>query len=107
MDYGKMAATFYNVQTGEAIRLHTADIRPGDDVKDKVAFYEAIPDDTLIIAQKVRVNIKPGDLPGKPTATIVCATCGEKVHDGREVTRDGTNYCKACAGDDVYYQVTD
>jgi formylmethanofuran dehydrogenase subunit E len=107
MDYGKMAATFYNVQTGEAIRIHTADIRPGDDVEDKVAFYEAIPDDTLIITQKVSVNVKPGDLPGKPKGTVVCASCGEKVHDGREVTRGGVTYCKICAGDPVYYQVID
>jgi formylmethanofuran dehydrogenase subunit E len=107
MDYGKMAATFLNVRTGEAIRIHTADIRPADDVTDKIAFYEAIPDDELIIAQKVKVNIGPGDLPGKPTSTVRCASCGEKVHDGREVVRDGQPYCKACAGEAVYYSPLD
>jgi formylmethanofuran dehydrogenase subunit E len=103
MDYGKMAATFYNVATGEAIRIHTADLRPGDDAdaEGKIAFYEAIPDDELIIAEPVKVHLEPGDLPGKPQATVVCAACGEKVHDGREVVRDGKTYCKPCAGEPV------
>jgi formylmethanofuran dehydrogenase subunit E len=107
MDYGKMAATFYNVKTGEALRVHTADIRPGDDVEDKVAFFEALSDDELIIAEKVEVHIGPGDLPGKPVQTYTCTACKEKVHDGREVMRDGLPYCKACAGEPVYYSKID
>ncbi|MDR1083127.1 MAG: FmdE family protein [Coriobacteriales bacterium] len=107
MDYGKMAATFYNVKTGEGIRLHTADIRPSDDVADKITFYEAISDDDLIIAQKVKVHIDARDLPGKPSTTVRCVSCGEKVHDGREITRDGQVYCKACSGDEVYYSLID
>lgn len=104
MDYGKMAATFYNIKTGEAIRIHTTNIRPSDD-EDKIAFYEALPDDELIVTQKVKVHITPEDLPGKPKHTITCASCGERVHDGREVTRDGQSYCKACAGEPVYYSI--
>jgi formylmethanofuran dehydrogenase subunit E len=102
MDYGKMAATFYNVKTGEAIRIHTSDIRPSDD-EDKVAFFEAIPDSQLIIAEPVQVHLGPGDLPGKPQGTVQCSACGEKVHDHREVIREGLPYCKACAGEAVYY----
>ncbi|MDR1015303.1 MAG: formylmethanofuran dehydrogenase subunit E family protein [Coriobacteriales bacterium] len=107
MDYGKMAATFYSVETGEAIRIHTANISPTDDVTDKVAFYEAISDDDLLIVEKVSVHLGPGDLPGKPTKTYVCTTCGEKVHDSREVMREGLPYCKACAGEPVYYSKAD
>ncbi|MDR2197362.1 MAG: FmdE family protein [Coriobacteriales bacterium] len=101
MDYGKMAATFYHIGTGEAIRLHTADIRPSDDVVDKVAFYEAIPDSELIIVEQVEVHLRPEDLPGKPKSTVVCAICGERVHDGREVVREGKPICRACLGEPV------
>jgi formylmethanofuran dehydrogenase subunit E len=108
MDYGKMAATFYHVATGEALRIHTAKIRPGDEVVDKVAFYEALSDDQLIIAEQVEVFLEPGDLPGKPQNTEVCAVCGEHVHDGRAVIRDGKPFCKACLGEpicrEVYYR---
>jgi formylmethanofuran dehydrogenase subunit E len=111
MDYGKMAATFYSVKTGEAIRIHSADRRPSDDVADKVAFYEAIPDEDLLIVERVTVRLEPGDLPGRPSSTVVCAVCGEKVHDGREVVRDGKAYCKACTGEpictSVYYTKLD
>jgi formylmethanofuran dehydrogenase subunit E len=103
MDYGKMAVTFYNAETGEAIRLHTTDARPGPDVEDKVAFFESISDDELIIAEKVRVHVKPGDLPGKPKDSVACESCGEFIHDGREVRRDGKVLCKSCAGEPVYY----
>jgi len=101
-DYGKMAATFYIVKTGEAIRIHTTDARPSDD-EDKVAFYENLPDSELIVCEPVDVQIGPSDLPGKPTGTVVCEVCGERVHDGREVRLGGLTQCKSCAGVDTYY----
>jgi formylmethanofuran dehydrogenase subunit E len=106
MDYGKMAVTFFNLTTGEAIRLHTTDVRPGPEVTedaDKIAFFDAIPDSELIVAEKVLLHISAGDLPGKPLDTVVCEVCGENIHDGRQIVRDGRIHCKACAGEPVYY----
>jgi formylmethanofuran dehydrogenase subunit E len=99
-----MAVTFYNTATGEAIRLHTSDIRPGPD-DEPVEFFESVSDEDLIIVQRVRVDVGPNDLPGKPRETVVCESCGERIHDGKQVEAEGRTLCKMCAGVDAYYTV--
>ena len=42
------------------------------------------------------------DRPGRPTRTVICARCGEKVQDAREVVREGQILCRSCAGDSYY-----
>jgi len=103
MDYGKSAATFLNLQTGEAFRLHTRKhFNPPEDV-DLIAFFEAISDEEMFETQSVQVNYRPEDLPGKPLCHYVCPVCGEEVNDGRQVIKDGVAICKGCL-DDAYYK---
>ena len=107
-DYGKMAATFYDLQSGKAIRIASVNqSRPGPDDTDIVAFYNAISDEQMFKIEEVEVNLTKLDLPGKPQNRVTCARCGEDVLDGREVVKDGQTLCKPCAGEPAYYHTVD
>ena len=98
MDYGKSAATFLNLKTGEAIRITRGKTESPPDGADLVAFFEKIPDEEMFIYSHVNVLYQPEDLPGKPlSASLTCPKCGEKVMDGRQVIHNGAEMCKACA----------
>ena len=114
MDYGKVAATLVDMQTGRGVRVIAR-----DDARDKVkaygdskalqaqlAAYQKMPDDDLLVVQRVKVDIPPEDLPGRPLRRVTCEACGESVSDGREVVVDGRTLCRACATE-PYYRISD
>lgn len=110
LDYGKMAATFINLETGKAVRI-AAKNTDGD----KVITREMIqqnphtidhakkPDEELFTIAEVKVELKPEDLPGPPLQTVVCSVCGERVMDKKDILIDGKYYCRACADNNSYY----
>lgn len=105
-DYGKMAATFYDIKSDSAIRISSigqARPAPGEDL---VEFYSQFSDEEFFRVQDVVVNIDEFDLPGKPKAHAVCEKCGERVLDNRHVIEDRRMLCKACAGLPIYYRPT-
>lgn len=114
LDYGKVAATFVNIQTGEAVRIVAREdsreaawryAPPGLDKKAAQAHaYRVMPDSELFIATPVEVSIPEADMPGPPLRRVTCYACGEGVSDGREVEREGVALCRACA-DGAYYGV--
>lgn len=104
MDYGKMAATFYDIQSNKAFRIHNSNRVSPEKGEDVVAFFNQFTDEELFTVQAVEVDIRPEDLPGKPMQSIWCVKCSEKVHDGRHVVQDGQNLCKVCAGISTYYK---
>ncbi|MDR3307271.1 MAG: FmdE family protein, partial [Coriobacteriales bacterium] len=91
-DFGKMAATFYDINQKTAIRIIAVnESRPapnthGDEL---IAFYQAIPDDQMFKIQNVEVNLTEYDLPGKPKRRVTCEKCGEGVMDNRDVQVNG------------------
>lgn len=105
-DYGIMAASFLDLASGRAIRITQ---RPGvpkapHDKEEMLAFFAGYSDAELFCVNEVDLpDFRELDLPGRPRATQVCEVCGERVHDGRGVERDGHVYCKRCAGEHVYY----
>ncbi len=101
-DYGKMAATFVDMNTKEGVRIITAAPQM-DDGGDPVGFWGKISDAELFKMEPVKVDLKPEDLPGRPLRSTICDGCGEKVNDGREVQVDGKALCHACAFG-AYYQ---
>ncbi|MEG1253366.1 MAG: FmdE family protein [Raoultibacter sp.] len=104
-DYGKMAASFYDLQTKRAVRIVTmSDKKAGVD-DDPVTFFEAIPDGELFRMQEVEIDLDEYDIPGKPKRHVVCERCGEHVMDNRDVTLEGKTLCQACAGYPTYYRV--
>ncbi|MCW9078108.1 MAG: TraR/DksA C4-type zinc finger protein [Gammaproteobacteria bacterium] len=60
-------------------------------------------DEQLFTLTPVQVTVPAEDMPGRPIRTVECASCGEKVQDGREVVRKGEALCRACAGE-AYYE---
>lgn len=105
-DYGIMAASFYDIASGRAIRIaqrHDVPKAPHDK-QEMLAFFAGLPDAELLCVNEVDLpDFKELDLPGRPRKTAVCEVCGERIHDGRAIERDGHSYCRRCAGEHVYY----
>jgi formylmethanofuran dehydrogenase subunit E len=103
VDYGKFAATFVNLDTGKAVRgtvlEHFSNEATIEETLKKLA---RIPDSELVTLQEVTVNIPGTDLPGSPTNTAVCDSCGEKVMDGRQIKDGKKTLCRACARGSYY-----
>jgi formylmethanofuran dehydrogenase subunit E len=116
LDYGKMAATFMNLNTGNAVRIiaredsrqMAKDHFP--EIENKYAAqreaYKIMPDEDLFNVMEVSVAIPPQDMPGRPLRRIQCDVCGEHVQDMREIHQDGKVLCVPCAGGG-YYAVKD
>jgi formylmethanofuran dehydrogenase subunit E len=112
-DYGKVAATFLNVLTGEAVRVLAldesralADARyPQIENRKERQFraYREATDEELFKVERVSVEYGEMDAPGRPRSRVVCARCGEGVNDGREVkSAEGVNLCRPCAQGGYY-----
>jgi len=107
VDYGIMAATFVNLETGSAFRiLSTEEARdlvalyaPGVRGKagQQLEAYQRMPDSVLFRVQRVRVPVKDWDLPGPTRYKATCSRCGQVVRDRREVLVQGEVLCKPCA----------
>ncbi len=116
LDYGKVAATFLNTETNEAVRIVAleesralADARfPQIGKKSERQFraYREAEDDELFKVERVAVAYKLMDAPGAPRSRVICASCGEGVNDGREVNGpDGSPLCRACALGGYYKRI--
>ena len=112
-DYGKVAATFLNTETGEAVRVVAldesralADERyPQIEGKKERQFraYRELDEAELFRAERVEVEYGEMDAPGRPRARVACAKCGEGVNDGREaIGADGAPLCRPCAQGGYY-----
>jgi len=113
-DWGKVAATFVDLQTGRAIRVAAResskqiarDMFP-DMTKDtgQQKAYAELSEEILFDKKWVKVEVKAHDLPGYKGARVVCAECGEGINFAREVLQDGRTLCRACAGETYYSQL--
>ena len=108
VDYGIMAATFVNLESGQAFRvISTEESRDlalmyapleTDKRAAQLAAYRVMPDSVLFRVQEVQVDLTPFDLPGPTRRKVTCVQCGQVVRDNREVVKDGLPYCRPCAG---------
>ena len=113
VDYGKVAATFLNTETNEAVRVVAressralADERFGSIASKRerqFRAYSEATDEELFASEFVRLELNEMDAPGSPRSRVICAVCQEGVNDGREVIRaDGSVACRGCAGESYY-----
>jgi len=110
-DWGKVAATFVDLQTGRAIRIAAKesskqiarDMFP-EMTKDagQQKAYAELSEDVLFEKRWVIVEVKPQDLPGYKGPRVVCTECGEGINFGREVLQGGRTLCRGCAGESYY-----
>ncbi len=113
MDFGKMAATFVNLETGISVRVVAKEEAREkaknyfpwikDRHKCQIEAYKMMPDDELFYHESVYLNIPEQDLPGPPLRRVRCERCGEYVQDMREVYRDGKIMCRPCANGEIYF----
>ena len=108
MYYGKFAATFYNQDTCEALRISDADAnKKFKDRETKEEMIERVrktPAEELFKVEKVKIEIPLSEMPGKPHTTVFCSICGEKVSDGRHKLIGGKPLCISCA-EGSYYEL--
>ncbi len=112
LDYGKMAATFCDLETGKSVRISAL-----ESSKDRAAqlfphlekpalqqleAYRVLPPAELFSVQWVEVRLLPQDLPGFKGPRVFCHSCGERINFGREVVSEGRILCRACAGGAYY-----
>lgn len=96
-EYGKMAASFVDMNSGKGVRVVCCnDIQMPDDA-DPVEFWSKYPDEELFRIEPVHIDIPPEDLPGRPVRSAVCCRCCEKIMDAKDVLGDGEMYCRPCA----------
>ena len=111
-DYGKVAATFLNTETNEAVRVVAleesramADERYREiESKKERQFraYREAGEEELFRAERVLVAYGETDAPGRPRTRVNCAGCGEGINDGRELRDEGEALCKPCAWGGYY-----
>jgi formylmethanofuran dehydrogenase subunit E len=116
LDYGKLAATFVDLETHRAVRVAARDdarvkargMFSGltDPRQQQLEAYKIMDDADLFMVHWVKVKLKPEDLPGRPRSRVTCEQCGEGVNDGRERRVEGRVLCRSCAGESYYELVT-
>jgi formylmethanofuran dehydrogenase subunit E len=110
-DWGKVAATFCDLQAGRAVRIAAKESSkqaaqqlfpalPKEAGQQKA--YAQLSDDVLFTKEWVKVEIQPEELPGFKGPRVVCARCGEGINFKREVIQNGDTLCRACAGEKYY-----
>lgn len=106
MDYGKVAATFVDTETGYAIR-----IAPNPESRHLAAVcapnarsrwhtmlqaYQIMPVDDLLCWREVRLSVDMQALLSRPGVRVNCALCGEEILNERQVEAAGQIICRAC-----------
>ena len=112
-DWGKMAATFVDVASEQAIRIAAKEsskalartMYPEIENKNQqqMLAYREMPPSDLFSTQGVKVSLPPEEFPGYKAERVICAECGEGINFHREVLREGRMICRACAGE-CYYE---
>jgi formylmethanofuran dehydrogenase subunit E len=107
LDYGKMAATFINTDSGKAVRVLAR-----DDARDKATLYApdaatardaqkqayaVMPEELLFSIEAASIHVPEQDLPGYRSPRTLCSRCGEGINLRREVYSNGTMLCIPCA----------
>lgn len=116
LDFGKVAATFVDLTTRKAVRVVARDDSRqkakamfgefADPYKQQIEAYKVMDDPELFTLHRVRVKLRPEDLPGRPRSRVACDECGEGINDGRESYVEGRVLCRNCASES-YYEILD
>lgn len=111
-DWGKVAATFVDLESRKAVRLAAREssktlarqLHPEIESKNEqqMLAYREMPVDDLFSIQWVKVDVGPEELPGYKGERITCGICGEGINFQKEVRRDDVILCRACAGERYY-----
>jgi formylmethanofuran dehydrogenase subunit E len=122
-DWGKMAATFVDLQapldpidnapTYKGIRIaalesskqRARELYPHIENKNQqqMLAYRELPDVDLFHEQWVRVPLHAREMPGYKSPRIACAICGEGINYDRNTDSAGRILCQSCAAPEANY----
>lgn len=115
VDYGKVAATFVDLETRHAVRVVARDdsrakaksMFPeiGEESKRQLEAYKVMDEAELFVVEQVEVTLSAADLPGRPRSRVACDQCGEGINDGRERRVNGRTLCRSCAGEGYFRKI--
>ena len=124
VDWGKMAATFVDLQRSagddlyggvrvaaretsrDLARLRFPDI--ADKNQQQMRAYRDLGDDELFAVEQVDVLLPANEFPGFKGGRLACSHCGEGINYRREVVVAGQILCRGCADPERrYYRVVD
>lgn len=111
-DFGKIAAVFANVQTGQAVRLAPRlDVRQhallyAPQVKSRyfaqLKGYQLMPVEELFSYEDVLLDPPLAAIISRPGLRSRCDRCGEEIINARQMTAGKETLCPACAGAGYY-----
>ncbi|MCD6352768.1 MAG: formylmethanofuran dehydrogenase [Proteobacteria bacterium] len=114
VDYGILAAAFYNLETNKAVRISVStDARTRaeklynhitDRYQAYIQAYKNLPREEIFNAEEVTVDLSSFELPGPPPPRFICDVCGEEIVEGREIKQNGKIACRRCANLPLYYK---
>lgn len=107
LDYGKMAVTFLNTETQQAVRILAKDdarnlvpLYVHDAANSRIAQKEAyriMPEAALFSVKPVAVEVPAQEMPGYRGKRVACDECGEGINFHREVEIAGRTLCIPCS----------
>lgn len=112
-DYGKVAATFVDTKTGQAVR-----VAPALDVRERayayapdeprhyfaqMQAYQVMPDEAMFSIREIVLNTPMLEVVSRAGVRVNCDLCGEEIMNERGIRHDGFTLCRACAGDSYYH----
>jgi len=114
-DYGKIAATFVDVETERTLR-----IAPQPDLRHRafsyadgesrhyfaqLQAYQSMPDDELLTIQPIILTTPVQEIVSRAGVRVNCDACGEEIINEREVLLHGRVLCRACGWGSYYASV--
>ena len=112
-DWGKMAATFVDLESGRAVRISAREsskeaarqLHPEIENKNEqqMRAYRELPENILFSEEWVQVTLNAKEFPGYKSDRVVCSVCGEGINYERYAVRNGQRLCLACASPDERY----
>lgn len=114
-DWGKMAATFVDLESGRALRIVAREsskelarkLYPEIENRNQqqMRAYREMPDEDLFAEQWVTVSLDPREFPGYKGERVACSVCREGINYDRFVREGGQVLCYSCAHpEDRYYR---
>jgi formylmethanofuran dehydrogenase subunit E len=113
MDFGKVAGTFVDTYTGQAIRIvpqrHVRQLAQAFAPDARTPWegyllgYQRMPAMDLLNVQAVQLMQPVQHILGLPGAKAQCHSCSEEIMNEREVYHEGKMLCRTCAGEGYYH----
>lgn len=112
LDFGKMAATFVDVETREAVRIvphpdsrtQAKQYMPEavDRWQAQLHAYQVMPPEELFTVQPVILTVSLEKIISQHGLRVNCSICGEEIMNAREEMVGGQPVCRGCAGQTYY-----